>query len=134
MTTGEREIDGRLEFLFDGGELSGRLIESDGSKHPLSAARIEKGKITFTLEEGQIRDVATGAVHGDTMSGTARIERNAPEDRSGDDGSGGGERERGGFSGGFGGRGHRSGRHGDARRPPPRITWSAVRGVGADGP
>jgi hypothetical protein len=127
MNSGDREIDGKLHFAYDGTFVSGTFTEVGSDARPISDVRVSRDRVAWKVEVGRATEAFTGALDSDgSLDGQMTVARNhgspgdgeepAPESQRppGGHGSGGGHGRHGGA-----GAGHRSGARTSAK-------WTAV--------
>jgi hypothetical protein len=134
MKIGDREVDGKLRFSYDGRAVAGSFTTLDGNASELADIRVSKDQFAWTIPGDRGTEVLTGGFASDgTLSGKmafVRRTRNAnPEGGGSSEGGGGstGEGSGGGYGGGSGGGRH--GHHGGGSRQNSggrTATWTAV--------
>jgi hypothetical protein len=134
MKTGDREVDGKLHFSYDGRAVAGSFTAIDGNASELTDIRVSKDQFAWTIPGDRGTEILTGGFATDgTLSGRMAFIRKtregSPEGGGSSDGGGGssGEGSGGGYGGGSGGGRH--GHHGGGSRrsgASRSSTWTAV--------
>ena len=146
MKSGDREVDGKLHFAWDGTTVSGNFTGLGGKPTDLADVRVWKDQVAWTIPGDRGTQMIVGEFQKDgTLAGKTSFARKARSGEGGDStespdsGEGGSQGGNGGTSGGYGGGGggyggggghHGGGRHGGSRGgshgQSPSGTWSAV--------
>ena len=133
MKNGDREVDGKLHFAWDGTTVSGSFTGLGGKPTDLADLRVWKDQVAWTIPGDRGTQVIVGEFQKDgTLSGKTSFARKARngEGESTPDSGGSEGGSQGGYGGGGGGHHGGGGRHGGSRgashSQSPSGTWSAV--------
>jgi hypothetical protein len=134
MKVGDRDVDGKLHFSYDGASVAGSFMATGGESIELADIRVSKNEVAWTIPGERGTEVLTGAFASDgTLSGKMSFERKPGGGEPPNDGGSAGEgrgadgQAPGGYGSGGGRHGHHGGAGGAHRGGGSRTgTWTAL--------
>jgi len=135
MKVGERDVDGKLRFTYDGCAVAGSFTATGGESTALVDIRVSKDEVAWTIPGDRGTEVLTGAFASDgTLSGKMTFVRKHASGEASDggaspgEGGASGESPGNGYGGGGGGHHGRHGARGSGNRSggSRTATWTAV--------
>jgi uncharacterized membrane protein YgcG len=128
MKTGDREIDAKLHFAYDGTFVSGSFTEVGSNARPISDVRVSRDRMAWKIDRGRDVQEFSGSLDRDgSLSGQMTIARNHGSTGDGEEPAPASGRSSGGHGSG-GGHGRHGGAGGGGRRSTARAPakWTAV--------
>ncbi len=133
MKVGDREVDGKLHFTYEGGSVAGSFTGTGGESTELADIRVSKDEFAWTIPGDRETEVLTGAFASDgTLSGKMALIRKQASGQSPDGGGSSGEgggtggQSPSGYGSGGGRHGHHGGGGGHRGNGSRTATWTAV--------